>query len=169
MNRLLQKLQTKGGIVFLVTFIGLAALALPMLDGSPITPEELGVLFGIVVSFIIWFGPIIFVDLKNLKLPNPKEKFVEPIQWKLGIFYVSGILITAFISLIILVVIQLSNNQFIINTEGLVGSMLTMFLLFSPLLAPITVYMLNAKLRYKEIVEYKSLEWNRLHKRGSKR
>ena len=135
-----------------------------LLDGKPTTPADMGIVLGTILSAIVWLGPVVLVDVKKIKVKHPKAKFVEPRQFKIMLFYVAGIIIMAFAALAMGVAIQLSGIELLTNNEGIIGSAIMTFLLLSILLAPMTTYMLNAKMRYKRIVEYKSAEWNKLQK-----
>lgn len=155
---------TKTEYIELLVFITVVWLATSLFDGMTSTPAGIGIVLGTVLSIIIWLGPIVLVDVKNIKVKRPRAKFVEPKQFKIALLYVSGIIIMAFVALMMATGIQLSGIESLMNAEGIVGSAIMMFLLLSILLAPITAYMLNAKIRYKRIVEYKTVEWKRLQK-----
>ena len=155
---------TKAEYIVPLILVIIIWLATSLLDGKPATPADTGIVLGTILGVIVWLGPVVFVDVKKIKVKHPKAKFVEPRQFKIFLFYVAGIIIMMFVALVMGAAIQLSGIESLTNDEGIIGSAIMMFMLLSILLAPLTAYMLNAKMRYKRIVEYKSAEWNKLHK-----
>lgn len=159
------KWKTKRGYISLaLTTIALGAIGFFTGD-EPLKPEDFGIVLGLVANLIVWYGPVVFVDAKNIKIRRPKEKFVEPTQIIIGLYYILGMVVAVIGGLIVLSLLQLTGVEALMDTEGLVGSAIMAFLLFSVLTMPPAMYMLNAKLRYKRIVEWKTREWKTLHKK----
>lgn len=156
------RLKSKYILAIVMLLVGYGMYVL--LDDPKDLPANTGIFLGLLLALLVWLGPIVFVEVNKIKVRNPKDVFIEPSQWKIGVFFLGGSLVTAFVVLIIGATAQSLNAEAINNTDGVVGSMLMTFALLSILLTPVTVYMLNAHLRYKRIIQYKSAEWNRLHK-----
>ncbi len=153
---------------FLIKFI---------LSGKPITHEGIGLAIGTIAAFVVWFGSVIFVDIRKIKVRRPKDTFVEPSQLRIGLFLFTGMAIAAVIGIFIIVVIdailiQASIENAITDAEGnsvgVFGNAIMMFYVLSIVFSPFAVYMLNANLRYIRIVEHNTPEWTQLQKRPSR-
>jgi ABC-type Fe3+ transport system permease subunit len=125
---------------------------------------NIGIFLGTVAALIVWILPIAFVRRFKLKIGEPRDIFVEPVMWKLMIYSIVGSVVTAACALIVGGLLHSTHIEVLVDTEGVVGAMLTMFAILSVVVAPTTIYMLNALLRYKRIVQYGSAEWKRIRK-----
>ncbi|OJU88029.1 hypothetical protein BGO17_03585 [Candidatus Saccharibacteria bacterium 49-20] len=125
---------------------------------------NIGIFLGTVAALIVWILPIALVRRFKLKVNEPRDVFVEPVMWKLVLYSVVGSVVTAVCALIVGGLLHSTHIEVLVETEGIVGAMLTMFAILSVVVAPTTVYMLNAQLRYKRIVQYGSAEWKRIRK-----
>ncbi len=123
---------------------------------------NIGIFLGTVAALIVWILPIALVRRFKLKVNEPRDVFVEPVMWKLVLYSVVGSVVTAVCALIVGGLLHSTHIEVLVETEGIVGAMLTMFAILSVVVAPTTVYMLNAQLRYKRIVQYGSAEWKRI-------
>jgi hypothetical protein len=125
---------------------------------------NIGIFLGTVAALIVWVLPIVLVRRFKLKVGEPRDTFVEPVIWKLVLYSVVGSVITAACALMVGGLLHSTHIEVLTETEGVVGAMLTMFAILSVVVAPTAVYMLNAQLRYKRIVQYGSAEWKRIRK-----
>ncbi|HEV7952112.1 MAG TPA: hypothetical protein VGO98_01950 [Candidatus Saccharimonadales bacterium] len=159
-----KKWKTKSG--YIISFFGLIAFGAIkfVYDGKSLTSVDLGMIIGTITACLVLFGPIVFVDVKNIKIGKPKDKYVEPSQIRIGLFYIVGIILASILMLLINALLILSEVTILTVTEGVIGSAIMMFSILSVLFLPVTIYMLNAKMRYKRIVEYKTPEWKSLQK-----
>jgi len=90
--------------------------------------------------------------------------YVDIKKIKIGIFYVICLPITLAFVLLINLLFALTEVSTLTDTEGIIGSAIMMLSILTVIFLPITIYMLNAKMRYKRIVEYRTSEWKRLQK-----
>lgn len=129
---------------------------------------DLGIWLGGLIACLVWLGPIVYVDVNGIKIAKPKEKFIEPSRNWIVLISFGGAILTAilmFIGVFIgLLALAIAGIEVSYDFEGIIGHTILSFAIFTMMLAPCTVYMLNALLRYQRIVEYMTPEWKRIRK-----
>ena len=125
----------------------------------------IGIALGTLAFIVMGFGPIVLVKKLNVKARHPKTVFVEPTRVKQILLAVAGFIPAAIIGMTLLTLIELAHIEVLTDKEGVVGSMLTMWIILFIIFSPAIAYTLNAHLRYRRIVEYGSPEWKKIHKK----
>jgi len=150
------------GLLCLIGFLVLKYLVAWKLPSQ----SDIGFTSGLVSAVILLLGPIVYVDVKNIKIKKIRPIFVEP-PMKL---MVPGILLGWVLSFLLYILLASFNEQEanFVQTQSdantLIGNLIMSFIIFASLLTPVTIYMLFIKLRYKKVVEYGSPKWKKIRK-----
>ena len=129
---------------------GFAALAVTAIFRVGSVGTGIGVFLLITLSVTIAFLPTIVVQLFSIKVKHPKPYFVEPSRLTLTLF---GLAMPVLGFLAIMLGLGLNWPDYAVGAFALLCFVL-----------PINVYMVNASVRYKRIVEYGTAEWRKSHK-----
>jgi len=151
-------------IISLLWFIGLEILYYLFNWRLP-NGSDFGVILGCIIGVVLYAGPIVWVDVKRIKIRNPQPVFIEPPIWKLALgllisWMLLGTLLGLFItgSLASYVLAQ-------IEAETFAGNFLLLFGITSIFFIPVGIYTVFIKVRYRRIIEYGTASWKRARKK----
>jgi hypothetical protein len=112
------------------------------------------------------FGPIILIRAKKLKFKRTRPVFVEPKQWQLllGWLVYASLLVGAVAA--VWSVRPIGNwLDRTLDADGFLSGLTMTPLILIVLFGPFVLYTAYIYLRYEEIVEYRTDEWNRIQSR----
>ena len=154
--------KSKAGIESLITIA--AVLLISVFFGEGSVSERAGIVVGSLIVFVACFGPVIYVQHKDIKVKRPKPYFVEP---RMLIAVPLYLVLSAVTFLILIVITNIGevgeSVQRELESDSLFGNTYVSILIFSSILVPVAIYMIIISTRYRRIIEYGTKEWHKMH------
>lgn len=159
---LLQKWKTKREYILALAGLLLVLAIKPSMYSSAGT----GIFLGAILACILFLGPIVFVDVRQVRVKRPLPRYVEKAPWMILFWYIPSVIVIGVLVVLVLGIVPSFGDYVVqqMDADTFMGGLLMMFFMVSAFLIPVCVQQVFIKTRYKKIIEYGSAEWRRLHK-----
>lgn len=129
---------------------------------------DAGAMAGGIVALVLILGPLTYVYKGGAKFKNQRPVYIEPPLWKLLPLMLLAIAASIFLFIMILAIIMLIYppiENIFGDVENPIGSSFMVCGIILAFFAPMIIYGIVIKLRYKKIIEYGTPEWKEERKR----
>jgi len=122
-----------------------------------------GIAAGTLLTCVMLFSPVVWVEAKKIKVKNTRPVFVEPKQWQLALLWLATTCVLAVVTIAVLTLAFPGDSLGkILDADGFLSGLIVIAAILTVMFGFITIYMLFIKTRYVRVVEYGTTEWRHL-------